>query len=391
MAWRIDRSRYAKPKRLPSGFLVADAVFTRTGVFVYENADGSERRELRLPEEVFAEDSLSTLAMAPVTIEHPREPVTPKNVTQYSKGAVGSDVRPDAKDVRGTIAIHDAEAIEAVEGGDRRELSCGYWADAEHAPGSYQGERYDYVQRNIRYNHVALTVEGRAGPGVRVYLDSEGAEMVSLISDHTKPPERRNTMEFTLILDSVDYKTDNQALYQAVTRELARKDAVASDAQKAATEAKAVADEATARADGLKVDLDKEKAAREDAEDPAKIQERMKARLGLERKAAGILGEDVKLDSMTDQEIRVAVIKKHDPEAALDEASEAYIQGRFDSATKSFAEGKDKKAGDSLDATRRAGAHPKPTHNDSSTDARKKFVADTHAAWKNPLHQKAAD
>ena len=37
------------------GYLVDHPIVTSVGIFVYHNPDGSERRELRLPEEVFAE------------------------------------------------------------------------------------------------------------------------------------------------------------------------------------------------------------------------------------------------------------------------------------------------------------------------------------------------
>lgn len=36
------------------GYLVDHPIVTSVGIFVYHNPDGSERRELRLPEEVFA-------------------------------------------------------------------------------------------------------------------------------------------------------------------------------------------------------------------------------------------------------------------------------------------------------------------------------------------------
>lgn len=40
------------------GYLVDHPIVTSVGIFVYHNPDGSERRELRLPEEVFAVKAL---------------------------------------------------------------------------------------------------------------------------------------------------------------------------------------------------------------------------------------------------------------------------------------------------------------------------------------------
>ena len=54
----------------PEGFLVARAAVTSVGVFTYRE-DGTTRRELRLPEEVFAQESLDSLKCKPLTLYHP--------------------------------------------------------------------------------------------------------------------------------------------------------------------------------------------------------------------------------------------------------------------------------------------------------------------------------
>ena len=55
------------------GYIRAHAVVTRTGVFLYKNADGSTRRELRHPDDVWNEDSIATMDLIPVTNGHPSE------------------------------------------------------------------------------------------------------------------------------------------------------------------------------------------------------------------------------------------------------------------------------------------------------------------------------
>ena len=48
-------------QKTDEGFIRDKPVIGRTGVLVYRNADGSERREYRPPEEAFDKDSLASL------------------------------------------------------------------------------------------------------------------------------------------------------------------------------------------------------------------------------------------------------------------------------------------------------------------------------------------
>ena len=67
----------------PNGFLNVLANLTRTGVFTYfeKSPDGTVRviRQLRHPDEVFAETTLNSLMGLPATNNHPEELVSPDN------------------------------------------------------------------------------------------------------------------------------------------------------------------------------------------------------------------------------------------------------------------------------------------------------------------------
>jgi hypothetical protein len=67
-----------------------------------------------------------------------------------------------------SLSIWTAGAIQGVLTKEQTELSCAYRYDVDMTPGTYQGVRYDGRMSNIRFNHVALVVEGRAGPDVTV-------------------------------------------------------------------------------------------------------------------------------------------------------------------------------------------------------------------------------
>lgn len=166
-------------RRTASGGLVVDAHVTRTGVLTYRQPDGSVRREYRPPEEVFHPDSLATLAHATLTDDHPGK-VDPGNWRRNAIGHVAGDPPPrrDGDKVATELHLQHDDAIEKAEDGDLQEASCGYDCHYDPTPGrSPEGEKYDGVQRRIRYNHVALGPPGwgRAGPDVRLRLDSNTA------------------------------------------------------------------------------------------------------------------------------------------------------------------------------------------------------------------------
>ena len=159
-------------KRTQQGGLVARANMTRTGVLKYRQPDGSVRRELRHPDEVFDKDSLATLAHATLTADHPSK-VTPSNWKAVTIGHVAGTPHKAGKFVQGDIHIQHGDAIDSAERGHLQELSCGYECAIDPTPGEYEGQPYDAVQRRIRYNHVAAGPAGwgRAGPEVRMHLD----------------------------------------------------------------------------------------------------------------------------------------------------------------------------------------------------------------------------
>jgi len=67
-----------------------------------------------------------------------------------------------------SIRVWDHRAIDAIESGDQRELSCGYHYVPDMRAGTHRGEHFDGIMREIRGDHVALVREGRAGEDVRI-------------------------------------------------------------------------------------------------------------------------------------------------------------------------------------------------------------------------------
>jgi hypothetical protein len=177
---RFDTFRIDATRRDQNGYLEADAAVTRTGVFVYRHPDGTVTRELRHPDEVFKADSLSTLKNRPATLGHPQAgKLNAKNTRLLSVGAVVGDVSHDERLVNTKLQITDEDAINRIldDKNPAREVSCGYEAEVVKQDGTFNGERYDHIQKNIVYNHVALVPKGRAGREVGVRLDAGDAFM----------------------------------------------------------------------------------------------------------------------------------------------------------------------------------------------------------------------
>lgn len=169
---RYDVGTLQPPRLTPQGYLIVDGYASRVGVQDYRRSDGSTRRELRLPDEVFSPKSLEGFRGAPITDDHPPDHLTPENTRGTAAGAVLSCGKQDGKCVGVTFAVHDAELIKKMQGG-KRQLSVGYGVDLDETPGDHpEFGHYDAVQRNIVVNHLAVVDAGRAGPIASARMDS---------------------------------------------------------------------------------------------------------------------------------------------------------------------------------------------------------------------------
>ena len=161
----LDRTYFTE-----EGYLIDHPIVTSVGIFVYHNPDGSERRELRLPEEVFAAKSLASYKGKPVIITHEAGYVDTENVQEEHVGTILSEGYQDGNDVRAEIVIHDMDTVKNI---GLRELSCGYNLRLEETPGVWEGQPYDAIQRDIEINHLALVEKARAGEQARLNIDGQ--------------------------------------------------------------------------------------------------------------------------------------------------------------------------------------------------------------------------
>lgn len=83
------------------------------------------------------------------------------------QGVIGESVYFDGETLRGNLKVF-SEAMANLIANGKKELSCGYRCTYEYAPGVFEGQPYEFVQRDIRGNHLALVDNGRMGPKVAV-------------------------------------------------------------------------------------------------------------------------------------------------------------------------------------------------------------------------------
>lgn len=294
MVRRFDIGSLRKPEKTPQGFLRVDAYLTRTGIFEYRTPAGT-RRELRRDADVFASRSLESFSLAPVTDDHPPEMLSPENAREYQRGQLGESVRRDGEFVRAPMLIVDASLIAKMEAG-KLEVSCGYTCDLDETPGTFNGQRYDAVQTNIRGNHVAVVERGRAGSACSVRMDSDAFDGFALIQERGPMDEKVKELEAKLAVAVADN-----------TRSVARADA---------------AETALAQTRKTLAELE------------AAMPSRVKARVSLEKQATDVLGDETKLDDMTDRDIKIAVVEKLSG-AKLDAEkakNDVYVEARYDGA-----------------------------------------------------------
>jgi hypothetical protein len=154
---------------------------SRVGVFPYRGAslglEGPDAdkvvRVYRPESELSSPECLESFKLLPWVDEHtllgPDEGQTPAEAKGVH-GVIGENVFYDSGVVYGNIKAFSNSLGRLIEAG-KKQLSAGYRCVYDWTAGTFNGQPYDCVQRQIRGNHLALVQEGRMGPSVAV-MDS---------------------------------------------------------------------------------------------------------------------------------------------------------------------------------------------------------------------------
>lgn len=302
-------------------YLLGKAIVTNVGVFTYNDHKNGIIRMLRPPEEVFKKDSLESLKMLPITNEHCKS-VNIDNIKNVQVGTTGSEFNIDNYAISIPLKIYDKKTIKDIKSG-KNALSCGYSATIDYKSGNWLGIQYDAIQKDIKYNHVAIVKEGRAGDLAKMIMDSKS---MIFISNNNKGDIKMDNELKKIIIDEIEYQADEAIInkYNDFKKTLELKDAKVNELEK---NLKTKKDELKDLKDELKEV--KEKLEKQEINDE-KFKEILKERTKLVEicQKSNI---NYMLDS-TNIEIKNNIITKIFPKLDLKDKSTDYISGRFDAA-----------------------------------------------------------
>ena len=313
------------------GYLVDRPILTTIGIFEYTNPDGTIRRELRLPEEVFKEESLQSYKGKPIIITHDAGLITKDNVHDNAVGTILSEGYRSGNDVRAEIIIHDTDEMKLA---GLKELSLGYNLDLDETPGEWNGQPYDAVQRNIVINHLALVLEARAGEQARLNIDSrdrktKGAKSMSANPKTKKARRADGVMSPEDLAQAIAAYKTRRAERLAAKAQADQEGDTVPVADTKPTEGAAPAAENT---DGDEDDIPTTNASEvgKSVLNVDAVDQIVRQRIQL-----GIVGRALNMDGLEDMGImaaKKAVIRAVRPGMRLDGKSVAYINAAYDYA-----------------------------------------------------------
>ena len=324
------QGKLGKAKPIAGGGVRIPASIARVGIQEYLK-DGKVVREYRPPEEVFSEETLRSLTDAPVTIGHIVRSVDPSNWKTVSVGHVSGNAlkSEDGNWTHADLTVNQRDALNKIDKEDLIEVSAGYDLDIDETPGvTPTGEQYDRIQRNIRYNHVALLEAGkaRAGSGARLRLDSNDEQLIEEKEDDTMADSVKKEPARKVRVDGIEYDFGSESHVSALNKRIDSADSEITSLKTANSEIKA-------ERDGLA----KENAELKEANSEDRLDSLVNAELAFRDELRPVLGKDYDFSGKSRNDVRLDAITKLEPDTKLDEADakdESYVRAYLAHARK---------------------------------------------------------
>lgn len=326
-----------------NGYLVLKCIFARVGIqerYGIEISDDFEPdklyKEYRSPYEVFKPEVLESFQRVVITNDHPTELLTNKNTKYHAVGFVSSNVVViDNGYLQCEITIYDLSTIEDIMNG-KIELSAGYL----YSITMVENQEYDYIQTDIKPNHIALVQAGRCGSSCSLAFDqnpnlNKGENMKKVVFK-VKQPDGTDR-----IIIEIEVSEESFAAVQSVADKIyemstdvcankgndedveALKEEVASKDEELITKDEEVKT--------LKEANDKLQAA-VDTKKPAALDSVKITKIAMDLAAVMLVAKDSDIDYAGKDALTIKkeVIKKFNPELALDGKSAEYVGYAFD-------------------------------------------------------------
>lgn len=363
-----DNVPLAGTRMTKDGYLVASAKVARTGIQLYRGYEVGKPemdvvRVYRPEDEVFSRDAMHSFAWKPVTINHPKEPVTADNISEVGVGQIGDEVVRDGDAIRVPLVLMDASAIKTVSGG-KRELSMGYSCALDWTSGMTQdGQEYDAVQRDIRANHLAVVDAARAGPDFRL------GDKKSITTQSKEVPMTEKTLR-TVVVDGIPVETTDAA---AAVIEKLQKQLADAMSEKEKLDKEKEEEDAKKDAEIAKKDAQIEELQGKVLGDEA-LDALVSERVDVVAKATRIMGDGFEVAGKSNTAIVKEVVLAKMGDGFADK-SDAYLQARFDVLA-------EQKGSDPIRAKMGDGKPAAHNVGDAAQVARQEYMNNLSNAWK---------
>lgn len=169
-----DETDTSRKKDINGFITVENNPISKSGVFPYlgrslpDAEDPDKIYYVYRPEEELANpEAIESFKLVPLINDHVMlgEGFDTQPEEKGVHGTTGSDVRFENGVLYSTLRIFSTALKNLIDAG-KIGLSLGYRCLYEKTSGVFNGKPYDYIQRNIRGNHIALVDEGRMGTAV---------------------------------------------------------------------------------------------------------------------------------------------------------------------------------------------------------------------------------
>ncbi|EGV1688410.1 DUF2213 domain-containing protein [Campylobacter coli] len=237
LTFKIQDKDLSKRTKDDNGYLIIkDNPIAKAGVFEYllsELKEGISENDDRVVKVYRPFDELvkvkDTFANKPIKFNH----VWVGEEDNKADGAIGSIISVDKDNLmlKADLIIYNPDLINAIENDNLVELSPGYTGEEEEQTGRFNGEDYEFMQKVVSVNHLAVVDRGRSGRDLKIQdslkLVKEYKEMKKKFKDsfinHIKKYFDEDEVAKTQDEDEVEAKQDDDAqVYDEDKREIIR-------------------------------------------------------------------------------------------------------------------------------------------------------------------------